>query len=239
MQLKKQIMLAVMTLAVTLPAVKAAETPMGPHVVTSGSASIEVPPDMATLSIEVSHTDMDPVQAKKIVDDQVAQYFKFLQQNGVGKKEISAANIRTSPEYDYQNDRKPELKGYRAMRSVEVKVMKLDKLNQLLDGALKAGLKEIRAVDFTVAEPDNFRAQVRQKAIEEATAQAQALARGFGTKLGAVYSIRYQVRNTEPVFARMAMMDAQNAPTNKVDDTYQQQNITFRDQVDVVFELRR
>ncbi len=38
------------------------------------------------------------------------------------------------------------LKGYRAVRTVEVTLRQLDKLNSLLDGTLKAGLNEIRSV---------------------------------------------------------------------------------------------
>ncbi|WP_342456325.1 SIMPL domain-containing protein, partial [Klebsiella pneumoniae] len=40
------------------------------------------------------------------------------------------------------------LKGYRAVRTVEVTLRQLDKLNGLLDGALKAGLNEIRSVSL-------------------------------------------------------------------------------------------
>ncbi|MBF9273175.1 SIMPL domain-containing protein, partial [Enterobacter hormaechei] len=117
--------------------VQANELPNGPHIVTSGTASVDAVPDVATLAIEVNVAAKDAASAKKQADDRVAQYLSFLEQNGVAKKDISSANLRTQPDYDYQNG-KSILKGYRAVRTVEVTVRQLDKLNGLLDGALKA-----------------------------------------------------------------------------------------------------
>lgn len=43
----------------------------------------------------------------------MAQYFDFLQKNNIEKKDISAANLRTQPEYDYLKTGESVLKGYR------------------------------------------------------------------------------------------------------------------------------
>ncbi|WP_171404334.1 oxidative stress defense protein [Serratia marcescens] len=224
----------------TLPmALQAAEVPEGPHVVTSGTASVDATPDIATLAIEVSVSSKDAAQAKKQVDERVAQYFDFLQKNNIEKKDISAANLRTQPEYDYLKTGESVLKGYRAVRQVQVTLRQLDKLNELLDGALKSGLNEIRAVELGVAKPDVYREQARQKAIENATQQAESLAKGFHAKLGPVYSIRYRVANYQPMPVARMYKAAGAAAENDAAQTYEQQSIHFDDQVDVVFELQR
>lgn len=84
------------------------------------------------------------------------------------------------------------------MRTVEVTLRQLDKLNSLLDGALKAGLNEIRSVSLGVAQPDAYKDKARKAAIDDAIHQAQALAAGFNSKLGPVYSVRYHVSNYQP-----------------------------------------
>ncbi|BEO72596.1 oxidative stress defense protein [Serratia marcescens] len=220
-------------------ALQAAELPEGPHVVTSGTASVDATPDIATLAIEVSVSSKDAAQAKKQVDERVAQYFDFLQKNNIEKKDISAANLRTQPEYDYLKTGESVLKGYRAVRQVQVTLRQLDKLNELLDGALKSGLNEIRAVELGVAKPDVYREQARQKAIENATQQAESLAKGFHAKLGLVYSIRYRVANYQPMPVARMYKAAGAAAENDAAQTYEQQSIHFDDQVDVVFELQR
>jgi uncharacterized protein YggE len=236
----KALAMAAMVGLGTLPlALQAAEVPEGPHVVTSGTSSVDATPDIATLAIEVSVSSKDAAQAKKQVDERVAQYFDFLQKNNIEKKDISAANLRTQPEYDYLKTGESVLKGYRAVRQVQVTLRQLDKLNELLDGALKSGLNEIRSVELGVAKPDVYREQARQKAIENATQQAASLAKGFNAKLGPVYSIRYHVANYQPMPVARMYKSAGAAAESDAAQTYEQQSIHFDDQVDVVFELQR
>lgn len=219
-------------------ATQAEELPNGPHVVTSGQASVDAAPDIATLAIEVNVSSKEAAEAKKQADDRVAQYFDFLNKNGIEKKDIDAANLRTQPEYDYTKEGKAVLKGYRAVRQVQVTLRQLDKLNELLDGALKSGLNEIRSVELGVANPDAYKDKARQAAIANATQQAQMLADGFHSKLGAVWSVRYHVSNYQPMpVARMYKSASAMADTS-AQQTYEQQSIHFDDQVDVVFQLQ-
>lgn len=234
----KHIVLATLLGSASLMA-QASELPNGPHVVTSGTASIEVAPDMATITIEVSVSNKDAASAKKQVDDRVSQYFDFLQKNGVDKKDINAANLRTQPEYDYLKNNESVLKGYRAVRTVQVKLRQLDKLNDLLDGALKSGLNEIRSVELGLAQPEVYRTEVRQKAMQNASDQAAELAKGFSVKLGPVYSIRYRANNYQPAPVTRMYMSADVAAKSSAAETYEQQTVHFDDQVDVVFELQR
>jgi uncharacterized protein YggE len=215
------------------------ETPVGPHVSTSGSATVEALPDIATLSIEVRASAKDAAQAKQQVDKRISDYFAFLQKNGIDKADIYAANLRTQPDYSYLKDGSSELKGFRAVRQVQVKLRQLDKLNGLLDGALAAGLNEIRGVEFGVANPDELRQQARQKAMENATKQATELAAGFNAKLGPVYSIRYHMISNQPMPVARVYKAADAMSQSDAAQTYQQQSIHFDDQVDVVFELQR
>ena len=203
-------------------AAQANELPDGPHIVTSGTASVDAVPDIATLAIEVNVAAKDAATAKKQADERVAQYISFLELNQIAKKDISSANLRTQPDYDYQ-DGKSILKGYRAVRTVEVTLRQLDKLNSLLDGALKAGLNEIRSVSLGVAQPDAYKDKARKAAIDNAIHQAQ------------VYSVRYHVSNYQPS-PMVRMMKADAAPVS-AQETYEQAAIQFDDQVDVIFQL--
>ncbi|KFX19463.1 oxidative stress defense protein [Pectobacterium betavasculorum] len=220
-------------------AVQAAELPDGPHIVTSGTSSVDATPDIARLAIEVSVSSKDAADAKKQVDARVAQYFDFLSKNGIEKKDINAANLRTQPEYDYLKTGGSVLKGYRAVRQVEVTLRQLDKLNELLDGALKSGLNEIRTVELGVANPETYRDEARKQAIEQATNQAASLAQGFNAKLGPIYSVRYHVANYQPMPMVRMFKTADAAAQSEAAQTYEQQTIHFDDQVDVVFELQR
>lgn len=216
--------------------INADEMPAGPHLSTTGTATIDVKPDIALITIEVSYSAKEAVEAKRQVDKRVIQYFDFLRKNGIQQKDINAANLSTQPEYDYQQSA-AVLKGYRAVRQVQITVRQIVKLNELLDGALKLGLNEIRALKLGVANPNSYREQVRKKAIQTVILQATSLAEGFKVRLGPVYSIHYQGDN-DSMPVPVMFLRAENASTNNADKTYQQQTIHFKDQVDVVFELQ-
>lgn len=232
--MKFKVMALAAAVGLSAMSVQASELPDGPHIVTSGTASVDAVPDIATLAIEVNIPAKDAATAKKQADDRVAQYLSFLDKNGVVKKDINAANLRTQPDYDYQNG-KSVLKGWRAVRTVEVTLRDIEKLNSLLDGALKAGLNEIRSVSLGVAQPDSYKDKARKAAIDDAVHQAEQLAAGFNAKLGPVYSVRYHVSNYQPS-PMVRMMKADAAPVS-AQETYEQPTIQFADQVDVVFEL--
>lgn len=241
----KSLVLAAMLAGVAVPVIAQSNPlPEGPNITTSGNAIIKAVPDMATLNINVEATEKDAAAAKADVDKRVAEYFEFLKQNGIEKKDINAANVRTQPKYEYNKEsQQSSIVGYTAVRSVEVKVTKLDQLNTLLDGALKAGLNEINSVQFGVNNPQQYKDEAREKAIKNAIEQANALAKGFNVQLGPVYSINYRAPDAvpypAPVMKFSARMAAADAPAPNVNETYDQQSIDFNDQVDVVFELKR
>ncbi|EBL9890928.1 TPA: SIMPL domain-containing protein [Salmonella enterica] len=136
---------------------QASELPEGPHIVTSGTASVDAVPDIATLAIEVNVAAKDAATAKKQADERVAQ-------------------------------------------------------------------------------PDAYKDKARKAAIDDAIHQAQALAAGFNSKLGPVYSVRYHVSNYQPSPV-VRMMKAADAAPVSAQETYEQPTIQFDDQVDVVFQL--
>ncbi len=214
--------------------VQSADLPDGPHVMTSGYASVDATPDIASLSIEVNVSANTAAEAKKQADSRVREYFNLLLKQGIQKPDIDAANLRTEPEYDYSKGGKSHLKGYRATRQVKVTLRKLDMLSDLLDGALKAGLNEIHSIQLGVANPQQYRDNARELAIKDAINQASVLAKGFNAKLGPVYSIRYHGGNYQsaPVMRVFA-----TAASNSASETYEQQSIHFDDRVDVVFQL--
>ncbi|MDD9341572.1 MAG: oxidative stress defense protein [Providencia heimbachae] len=241
----KSLVLAAMMAGVAVPTMSFANPlPEGPHITTSGNSVIKATPDMATLNINVSVTEKDAAAAKAGVDKRVAEYFEFLKKNGIDKKDINAANVRTQPKYDYSSvKQKSTIEGYVATRTVEVKVNNLEQLNSLLDGALAAGLNEISSVEFGVVNPQQYRNEAREKAIQNATEQANALAKGFNVQLGPVYSINYNAPAAVPFPVALrsagAPMKAMLAQDLNVNETYEQESINFNDQVDVVFELKR
>ncbi|MBT0727867.1 oxidative stress defense protein [Rosenbergiella australiborealis] len=229
---------AIVSASLGLPRFALAEsTPNAPYISISGQGNVQAQPDMATLVIDVRVAQAQASDAKKQVDARVAHYFDFLHQQGITDKEINAANVVTDVQYDDSDHGKPKQVGYQASRHVTVTLHQLSKLNTLLDGALAAGLNEIRSVSMGVEHPEHYQQQARQAAIRDALVKAKEVAAGFNATLGSVWSIDYQTPPSQ-MMPRIRMMSVQASATQTTPDhTYQQQKLDFSDKVDVVFTL--
>lgn len=77
--MKLKVLATAATLGLTTMAAQASELPDGPHIVTSGTASVAAVPDIATTAIEVNVSAKRRRVGKKQADDRVAQYLSFLE----------------------------------------------------------------------------------------------------------------------------------------------------------------
>ncbi len=87
--MKLKVMALAAALGFSAMAVQANELPNGPHIVTSGTASVAAVPDIATLAIEVNVSAKDAASAKKQADERVAQYLSFLERAALRRKTLT------------------------------------------------------------------------------------------------------------------------------------------------------
>ncbi|MGL5599222.1 MAG: SIMPL domain-containing protein [Aeromonas sp.] len=219
----------------------AQDEPKAPHLVVTGYAEQKIEPDMLTLHVAVSALDKQGLKAKQQVDTKVTAFLGQLEALGIKRSDVEAGNLLVSPEYLYAANKSSELLGYRAQRQLAVKLYQLDKLSQLMDTALNSGLESVSQIEYGLKSPQVVKLQARLGAVEDAKAKAQSLAKAFGVKLGKVYSVEY--RNAAPVTGysrniRMAKAMALSAdqPSDMV-NSYQQQQITVTDNIEVIFLL--
>ncbi|WP_176452841.1 SIMPL domain-containing protein [Aeromonas sp. A35_P] len=216
----------------------ALEVPQAPHLVVSGYAEQKAEPDMLTLNVSVTALEKQGIKAKQQVDGKVAAFFGQLEGLGIKRTDVEAGNLVISPEYQYPQNKKPELVGYRAQRQLAVKLYQLDKLSELMDTALKAGLESVSQIEYGLKAPQAMKEQARLGAVEDAKSKAESLAKAFGMKLGKVYSVEYRNNTPMPVYSRALKVAAMAAPAAEmVDNSYQQQQITVTDNVEAVFLL--
>lgn len=233
-------LLTLSALVVSAPLL-AIDVPQAPHLVVSGYAEQKTEPDMLTLNVAVSALDKQGLKAKQQVDTKVAAFFSQLEGLGIKRSDVEAGNLMVSPEYQYGENNKTVLLGYRAQRQLAVKLYQLDKLSPLMDTALKAGLESVSQIEYGLKSPQVIKEQARLNAVEDAKTKAESLAKAFGMKLGKVYSVEY--RNASPITAYsrnlkevQAMVMAAPAP-DMANNNYQQQQIMVSDNTEAVFLL--
>ena len=215
----------------------AIEVPQAPHLVVSGYAEQKAEPDMLTLNVSVTALEKQGIKAKQQVDGKVAAFFGQLEGLGIKRTDVEAGNLVISPEYQYPQNKKPELVGYRAQRQLAVKLYQLDKLSELMDTALKAGLESVSQIEYGLKTPQAMKEQARLGAVEDARSKAESLAKAFGMKLGKVYSVEYRNNTPMPIYSRALKAPAMSPAADMMENSYQQQQISITDNVEAVFLL--
>ena len=206
------------------------------HLMTQGQSEIRVAPDMATLTVMVTALKPESLAAKEDVDTKVAALFSNLASLGVTKKDIDSGNVITRPEYQYNQDQAPKLLGYQAERQISVRLYDLDKLSQTLNTILELGVQNIQQVSYDRRNADELRQQARAAAVADARALAEELSLAADRKLGEVYAIEYQPQSMIAP-RQFGLMNAKMADSAALDASYVQNEITFSDQVQLVFLL--
>lgn len=204
-----------------------------PHLSTSGYGEVVATPDMAKFSVRVVEVTMSAEQAKKEVDDVVTAFIERLNEVGVTNDDIVSSNLYLTPQYHYPKEGKPELVGYRAIRSVSVEVDDLSNLNQYLDIALEENINQIDDIQLKVRDEEKYQQQARMAAIKDAMQKAQSLASGFGRKLDGVWRIDYNSRQVRPIMMKASAFSEDSA----VNNSYQDSTITITDSVAVIYKL--
>ncbi|MGO5000643.1 SIMPL domain-containing protein [Oceanisphaera sp. W20_SRM_FM3] len=210
--------------------------PDKPHLMTQGQAEIRVAPDMATLTVMVTALKPKSLAAKEEVDTKVAALFSNLATLGVTKKDIDSGNVLTRPEYQYAQDQAPKLLGYQAERQISVRLYDLDKLSQTLNTILEQGVQNIQQVSYDRRNAEELRQNARAAAVANARTLAEELSLAADRKLGEVYAIEYQPQRMSAP-RQFGMMNAKMADSAALDASYVQNEITFSDQVQMVFLL--
>ena len=203
-------------------------------VITSGSGLIQVEPNMAQLTMQLEALNRDGGAAKSDVDGRVNNFLEALKTLNIDEADVVASALQLSPSYEYHNQKR-QFTGYRASRTINLTLHKLEQLNQLMDLALKSGIDQIGHIELKVDNEQKY----QQQAITDSQQKAAALAKAYGAALGPILQIEYQgssIHYPQPSFGMKAMSRGasmeQEAPGRYLHD-----KIQFNDHINVIFEL--
>lgn len=141
--------------------------------------------DIAMTTIGYSNTDKDVAKAqvdnKKVMD----QVYAELKKMGTADKDLQS-NYTIYPDYNYTQDKGQELRGYRVSNSLTIKIRDLSKISNVLGLAGKYGATEVSGLSFTIDDPENLKAQARDKALADLKVKANHLANVLGVRFGGI-----------------------------------------------------
>jgi uncharacterized protein YggE len=229
--MKRTFICLLATLVLATAAVRAAPLPDS-EITASGTGSVSLPPDIATVSasIETSAESANDAisQSNEIYNRVVAALTKL----GIARNDISLAYYNVS--YNPRPKVMPpsptgERYGYTVSRGFSVKVREIGKAGRVSDACTNAGATSINGVSFGLSDPNVARGRATAKAVAEARANAEAVARAADLHIVAIKSIELTGAPSAP----MPLMRAAAMPNEPTE--FDQSNVSVTVSVSVVF----
>lgn len=197
-------------------------------IVVSGHGELLAVPDIATFTFSVVSDKATVADAQADATAVANAVTSYLKGAGVDDKDIQTSDYSVSPQYDYQNAVCPQvaptiyngtvssqaiaycppgkqvLKGYEVRQTTTVKVRDTKKAGELLAGVGGKGATEVSGLSFTFDDPAAPQDQARDKAITDAKAKAEVLAKQLGVTLVRVVSFNENGNSPSPMVYGMA-----------------------------------
>ena len=178
--------------ALLLIAPPALAEPPTPVLSLTGTGSVSVTPDIATIMIGVESQGETARAALATNTEQAGAVISALKGSGVETRDIQTSNFSVQPVYA---DRKtqsrdgPKVVGYRVFNQVIARIRVLDDLGVILDKVVSTGANRIGGISFGLSEDGDARDLARKRAVEDAARKARLYAEAAGVVLGPILSI--------------------------------------------------
>jgi len=216
-----------------------------PFVFTSGTAEVDIAPDIAHLEFNVIARDPDGAKALAAVQDSSAKVTEILAKAGVKAVDIDASSIDKSEDRHWDDSLdKSVFDGFVVTRQFEVTVRDLAKYPEMGKALLQLPNALNFRPSFNRSDRDQQNAALFERAARDATARAERMAASFGRKLGAVRAISQIPFYGIPYWLGFdggdrpyALEDLANGP-GAPDTLLVPATITMAVDVNVVFELQ-
>ena len=234
------------------PAVLAAPTTAGDSPARSitvvGRGEVKAKPDIATVNLGVEVAAPTVGEAMTEANARMKSVLSAMKALGIAEKDIQTSNFSIS--FERQNPTAPvtgESSGaksgsaqapagfYRVNNMVQVTVRDLDKVGDVLDAAVEAGVNNVWGISFGLDNTDALEAEAREKAVADARARAESLAKLNGVAVGDVIAISEVIGGSpSPMYAEAASFRGLGGGGTPVESG----EMTFSTQIQIVYGIR-
>lgn len=212
-------------------------------IIVTGSSSIELKPDMATISLGVESYATTVSVARDNASISINEMLDVMKNVGIDDEDIQTTAFNIYPQYEYIEVREDgrvrgvqELVGFTVSNMLLVTVKNLDDIGEIIDKITDAGGNDVRfnSINFGIQDPVPYQSQLRKLAVEDGITKASQLAEYSGVKLGSItmindYSSQASVAQDQAVFAERAMA----IPSTSINPG----SLNLSMQVDMIFEI--
>lgn len=177
--------------------------------VLTGTGSVSVAPDIATLGVGVTTRRESASEALSNNSASTAAVIDALRSGGVAEADLQTSEFSIGLQYKDRKTAGPlEVDYYVVNNSVTATVRDIAALGDVLDRVVRLGANRIGYVSFGVSDPVPHLDEARQMAVADALRKADLYAAAAGIELGPILSISEPSANQQPGFVAMARAES-------------------------------
>jgi uncharacterized protein len=232
-------LLAVVPLVALHAPTFAAEASTPRTIAVSGLGEVQAEPDRAfvTLGVEARKPKLEDARAD--VSRTVDAVLKLTRDLKIDPKLVRTTRVNVQPEYNWEaNARERTLIGYFVSRQIEVDLRDLEKLGQLLERATDLGVNQMGDPRLDSSKRRDLEREALAKAVEDARANGETVAKAAGGKLGAARTISATSEFVPPPMPMQRMrVQAMAAEASDAAQSYQSGQMSFTGRVQIEYDL--
>jgi uncharacterized protein YggE len=176
----------------------------------SGTGTVSTEPDTATTTFGVVTQGATAKEAMSRNSQEMAKVIDALKQAGIASKDLQTQYVSLDPRYDNQGR---EVVGYGASNSVSAIVRDLAKVGDVIDVAVGAGANTVSGPSLSRKDQSKLYNDALERAVADAKAKAEVLARAAGVSVGAVQSVLESPQvGGGPMPVSFGALDARSTP---------------------------
>ena len=164
----------------------------------TGTATVNVVPDLATLSLGVTTSADTAATAMKANSAAVTAVIARLKAAGIADRDMQTSNLSLNPNWVLDaSGTTSVIKGYVASNMLTVQIKALDTTGSVLDAAIADGANTLNGLTFGLQNDRPKQDEARKAAVADALARGKLLAEAAGATLGPILSIS-EVEGLQP-----------------------------------------
>lgn len=219
-----------------------------PTVTVNATATLEVEPDIAYISLGVSTTEKTAEAAKKNNTTIMNRVLNAVRKENVSEKDMQTSlSMRTNYTWDKDYTERT-ITGYTVDNTLTITVRDIDKVGDIVDAAMNAGANEFHNVRFDLEDDEAYFVQALSDATKMAKKRANAMVTAAGGKLGDVASMSMGNVSFNPIYdypeedvdqgmADEALPETGSGSSNSIGSTIQSGTITVSATVTVAYRV--
>ncbi len=155
-----------------------------PTISVKGEGEAEVAPDYIRVSAAIVNEDEDTERAKQDVDRRMQKVVDAIASFKIETRDVVFSGASLIPTYEYDKNENEIPTGYRATRTLELKLREVASYEQLIRALVSAGVDEIQPAESGVNDENELKRLALQQAASNAKLNATTIAQTLNVKLG-------------------------------------------------------